>query len=219
MKTIIEKKFLKKENGSIAVFVLVALLFMSAFLIIAYAGNINKSKDVKEQFDIVSGIYSQGDGDQSAYTRAYTALRAKNKQTLKLSSENNGSNNKSLELKKTYAGNLINYKIYGSEAGVGEEVKDTSDPNNGKYKISITVTNESQTQTHTADIFIDEQLKYTDGTADYIDFSNQEIVKGNGTKQKVTLPEIPIFEDYTKIEILTSITPSKIEVEYTGYTL
>ena len=79
MKTIIEKNFLKKENGSIAVFVLVALLFMSAFLIIAYAGNINKSKDVKEQFDIVSGIYSQGDGDAYAYTRAYTNLRNKNK--------------------------------------------------------------------------------------------------------------------------------------------
>ncbi len=214
MKTIIEKNFLKKENGSIAVFVLVALLFMSAFLIIAYAGNINKSKDVKEQFDIVSGIYSQGDGDQSAYTRAYTNLRNKNKKTITTSS----TNNKSLVLEKAFAGKLSNYKIYGSEAGVGEKVDDTSDSNYGKYKISIKLT-DANNQTRTTDIFINEQLKYTNGIADYIDFSTQKLVKGDGTKIDVTLPEISIFEDYTKIEILTSITPSKIEVEYTGYTL
>ena len=52
---------MRKEKGSIAVFALVALLFMSAFLIILYAGNVNKSKIVKEQFNIISEIYSKTD--------------------------------------------------------------------------------------------------------------------------------------------------------------
>ena len=41
------RKEKKKEKGSIAIFVLVALLFMSAFLIILYGSNVNKSKIVK----------------------------------------------------------------------------------------------------------------------------------------------------------------------------
>lgn len=48
---------MKKEKGSIAIFVLVALLFMVGFLILTFAGNINKSKTVKEQVDIINNIY------------------------------------------------------------------------------------------------------------------------------------------------------------------
>ena len=47
---------LKNEKGSITIFVLVGLLFMSAFLIILYASNVNKSKIVDEQFDIINKI-------------------------------------------------------------------------------------------------------------------------------------------------------------------
>lgn len=52
-----EKFNLNNEKGSITVFVLVALLFMSAFLIISYASNANKSKIVKEQLEIIESIY------------------------------------------------------------------------------------------------------------------------------------------------------------------
>ena len=37
--------------------------------------------------------------------------------------------------------------------------------------------------------------------------------------EKIELPELSTYEDYTKIEVLTDIEPSKIEVEYQGYTL
>lgn len=52
---------MKKDKGSIAIFVLVALLFMSGFLLILYASNANKSKTVKEQFDIIKQIYTCSD--------------------------------------------------------------------------------------------------------------------------------------------------------------
>lgn len=48
---------LKNEKGSITVFVLIALLFMSAFLIISYTSNVNKSKVVREQLEIIESIY------------------------------------------------------------------------------------------------------------------------------------------------------------------
>ena len=37
--------------------------------------------------------------------------------------------------------------------------------------------------------------------------------------ETIDLPELQTYEDYTKIEILTEVAPSKIEVEYQGYTL
>lgn len=54
---------IKKEKGSIAVFVLVSLLFMVGFLILAFAGNMNKTKVIQEQVGIVNDVYqysSQG---------------------------------------------------------------------------------------------------------------------------------------------------------------
>ena len=100
----------KGKNGAIAIFVLVGLLFMTSFLIISYGYNVNKSKVAKEQFNIISDIYSHKDGDANAYERAYTALRKQNKQTLTASAEDTST----LELEKTYAENLVNYKIYGN---------------------------------------------------------------------------------------------------------
>ena len=47
----------KKEKGSITIFVLITLLFMSAFLIVSYASNMNKSKIAKEQLEIIESIY------------------------------------------------------------------------------------------------------------------------------------------------------------------
>lgn len=99
----------KGKDGAIAIFVLVGLLFMTSFLIISYGYNVNKSKIAKEQHNIISDIYSYKDGDANAYERAYTALRKQNKQTLTASAEDTST----LELEKTYAENLVNYRIYG----------------------------------------------------------------------------------------------------------
>lgn len=104
---------IKKDKGAISIFVLVGLLFMTAFLIILYGYNINKSKIVDEQFEIISGIYSQKNSDEVSYTDIYTDLRNKNKQILTASSENT-EDTANLELTKTFEGNLSNYRIYGN---------------------------------------------------------------------------------------------------------
>ena len=106
--------------------------------------------------------------------------------------------------------------VVGAEAeideGMGDLVSDTSDPNYDKYKISIKINNE-QGESVKNDIIMNEPLY--DG--EYIDYKSQKIFRNNGTQESISLPEISIYEDYTKIEVLTEITPSKIEVEYTGY--
>lgn len=242
---------LKSNKGSIAIFVLVGLLFMSAFLIIMYAANVNKSKTIQEQFNIISGIYSKGNDEESytdAYTDAYTALRKKNRQTMTAYSENSAT----LELTKTFNENMSNYRIYGNSVqngtpspdspveiqSVGDLITDTTNSNYGKYKIPIKLTNENE-ESEITNIYLDESLRKIGDSADYIDFKNQKIIRnvevldGTGTltieqslnalatpiEETIKLPELQTFEDYTKIEVLTEVTPSKIEVEYMGYTL
>lgn len=109
----------KSKKGSITIFVLVGLLFMSAFLVVSYASNVNKSKISKEQYNIISDIYSHKDGDENAYTRAYTALRKKNVQTFSFENAEDTDktvfeNANTVELTKTFDGNLSNYRIYGN---------------------------------------------------------------------------------------------------------
>ena len=106
---------IRDNKGSITIFVLVGLLFMSAFLLISYGYNVNKSKVAKEQFEIISKIYSPNKSEEESYTDAYTDLRKKNKKTLKSSSENNNV----LELTKTFEENISDYKIYGNSVQNG----------------------------------------------------------------------------------------------------
>ena len=115
----------KNEKGSILIFVLVGLLFMTAFLIISYASNANKSKIIKEQVNIISEIYSYKDGDNNSYDRAYTALREKNKQIMYASSEGT-ENTQIIELTKTFEEDIKNYKIYGNS--VQEETPSEESP-------------------------------------------------------------------------------------------
>lgn len=59
---------IKKEKGAIAIFVLVTLLFMVGFLIINFASNVNKSKTVDQQKEIINSIYSkQGEDINDEY--------------------------------------------------------------------------------------------------------------------------------------------------------
>lgn len=114
------KRKIKKEKGAIAIFVLIALLFMSAFLILSYGNNLNKEKTVKEQFSILEDIYSFSGGETGAYEKAYTDLREKNKQTLTASVENASS----LEVTKAYADKLGNFRIYGNSIQNGTPTPD-----------------------------------------------------------------------------------------------
>ena len=95
--------------------------------------------------------------------------------------------------------------------GVGNLISDNNDE---KYKISIELTTENG-ESETIEIYLDNSLKI----GDYIDFKTKTVVRADGTIENVDLPELLTYEDYTKIEVLTEIKPSKIEVEYTGYTL
>ena len=111
---------MKKENGSIAVFTLVALLFMAAFLIISYANIVNNSKSLKEQFSIIKGIYYKSN-DNSSYTDVYTDLRRKNRQNLTAYVENSNA----LKIEKTFESKLVNYKIYGNSVQNGTPTPDS----------------------------------------------------------------------------------------------
>lgn len=203
------------EKGSIAIFVLVALLFMSAFLLVSYANNVNKSKVAKEQFNMISNIYSYNDSDGDAYNRVYTALRKEKKQILTSSVEELSL----IELEKTYEEKLDNYKIYGNTTSVGTLVTSTADSNYGKYQIQVKVSS-NDNRNKIVNIYIDEPLKKLGELVDYIDYKNQKIVRQVDSQEEETinLPEISAYEDYTKIEILTEVVPSKIELNYVGYT-
>ena len=185
----------RDKKGSITIFVLVGLLFMTGFLIISFGSNVNKSKIAKEQFNIMSSIYSHNDGDANAYNRAYTALRKNKAQILTSSIENSAT----LELTKTFEGELTNYKIYGSMG----------------TQIIMKVTNEDDSTNQQYTINLSSSLQETE----YIDYKAQSVLYEDGTiKESVSLPSISIYEDYTKIQVTSGGTPSKIEVEYEGYT-
>jgi len=192
------KKFLsiKNEKGSVTIFVLVGLLFMASFLILSYGSNINKSKIAKEQFNIISDIYSYKDGDAYAYNRAYTDLRKNNIQTLTASVTRNST----LQLTRTFERDLVNYQIYGSMG----------------TQITIKVINENNKENKEYKINLSSALQ----TNEYIDYKTQSVLYADGTlKESVSLPNISVYEDYAKIQVTSGGTPSKIVVEYIGYTL
>lgn len=211
----------KNENGSITMFVLVGLLFMTSFLLISLGSNINKSKIAKEQFNIMSGIYSHGDGDENAYNRAYTALRKENKRILTTAVENSST----IELTKTFAQELYNIRIYGNTNKVGDLVTSTSDTNYGKYKIQIKATDENATTQNIISIYITAQLEKTDSYVDYIDFEEKKVIREETTGETSTIEELSVidsinmYEDYTKIEVVTNTIPSQLQVSYYGYTI
>lgn len=100
----------RSKRGSVTIFVLVGLLFMSSFLIISFGNNINKSKMSKEQFEVLNGIYTQGDDFKEAYHKVYTIFRRKNAQILSESSEDSSA----IKLTKTFEDKIKDYKIYGN---------------------------------------------------------------------------------------------------------
>ena len=212
---------IRDKKGSITIFVLVGLLFMTGFLLISFGSNVNKSKIAKEQFNIIGSIYSHNDGDANAYNRAYTALRKNNAQTLTASVENAST----IELTKTFVSQMANIKIYGNTDCVGNLINDTANSNYGKYQVQIKISNEDGSVEETKNIYMTSQLEKTDTYIDYINYNNKNVVRlqiedeTESIIETLSLEEnINIYEDYTKIEILTEVVPSRMEVEYEGYT-
>jgi len=224
---------LRDNKGSVTVFVLVGLTFMSSFLLISYANNVNKSKIAKEQYSMIGNTYSYYDGNANAYNRAYDALRLKNRTTDVEYKENKTvidkiKNNDSkdiskndmyitFELKNTFAEKLINYKIYGT-------VPDQRDSNDKLYKIYIKLKNDSKENEYC--IKFTEPLRTVGDVADYIDYANQRIVRkvrinyNTGAFEEmeekyepINLPDIALYEDYTEI----SVQGAKVELEYACY--
>ena len=218
---------IKKENGSSAIFVLIGMLFMTAFLIITYGSLSNKSKIMAEQYNIVNKIYSKGgSSDEESYEAAYTALRGKNKQTitLELNAEENDDTDE-IVLNKVYAGKIKNYKIYGIGSANENAVGDF-DAISNKYKINIRVwkkeDDEDRTQFNTEDYYTDYEIIIDTPLLEdeYIDYSTKTVTRADNTTESIQdMPEIPTYEDYTKIEILTTNAPAKVEIKYTGYTI
>ena len=56
---------LKSQKGSITIFVLIALLFYTAFLLLMYAANTNKFKTISEKSEILKGIYEKNTSEES----------------------------------------------------------------------------------------------------------------------------------------------------------
>ena len=218
------------EKGSITIFVLVGLLFMTAFLIIAYGANVNNSKIVKEQFNIISDIYMPNDNIVESYTEAYTDLRAKKKQILTKTVENN----QQMEIEKCYAADIDNYRLYGTEIGLGKEIIDSNDENVGKFKITIRIrdikdediTDETTIyQEQKYNIYLDEPLARTH----FIDYKTGKIYDVDTQEEVGTvmnMPKLTTYEDYTNIRIYedeneeldSQPIPSKIIIDYVGYT-
>lgn len=208
---------IKDKRGSITIFVLFGLLFMSAYLMISYANNLNKSKFAKEQFSFINSIYSHGDGIANSYTRFITSIRKKNKDILTASVEGK----EELQLKRTYKGTLSNYRIYGNTAGVGKH--DTTGINGNNYKFQVIVSNGDE-QSETVDIWLPRPLKKDGTKVDYIDYKEGVAVYVVGVEEEERIYKgfnpIPTYEDITNIQIRSNNNPpSKIEVEYTGYTI
>lgn len=221
---------LKNEKGSITIFVLVGLIFMTGFLIISYGRTINNSKIVKEQFNIISGIYMPNNNIEESYTEVYTDLRKKNIKNFSFEEEADADktifeNTNTVELKRTFQGKISNYRIYGAFGGVGNKIIDEINQDSSKYVIPIRITDinteniENNNEIYQEDnyeiILIGEPLN----EGEYIDYSLKQIIRYDGTIEDINLPELSIFEDYTRIEILTENIPEKITVNYKGYTL
>ena len=60
----------KSQRGSISIFVLIALLFYMAFLLLLYANNLNKVQTISEKVEILKNIYRQNyDNVDEVYNR------------------------------------------------------------------------------------------------------------------------------------------------------
>lgn len=111
---------------------------------------------------------------------------------------------------------------------VGDLVTDESDENYRKYKIPVKVND------NVTNIYLNEPLRKIGDYLDYIDFKNQKVVRNvdvvddtgtltieesyqglaTPTEETIELPTIPTNEGTKIIEVDTTISPSRIDIEY-----
>ena len=81
---------LKLQKGSVTIFVLIALLFYTSFLLLLYAANTNKLVSIKEKSDILKGIYEKNT-DNNSINELYIKNTISNSQDVKKSTNKNDS--------------------------------------------------------------------------------------------------------------------------------
>lgn len=147
----------KKEKGSIAIFVLLGLLFMGSFLLISYTTILNKSKTVQGQFNTISSIYQYSDEGLDSI------LNSKHDDTQ--DTESPGSNS---TLKVFYIGTAINSEYYGYKVA-GYDVKATIDENTNSGVWRLFYQDQNYTYLITDDLI--GNYKPSEYYSDYVDGS------------------------------------------------
>lgn len=89
--------------------------------------------------------------------------------------------------------------------GVGDIVEDSDNPNFCKYRIPITVGE------NTVGIYLDEPL-IKGRASDYIDFATQKRYNSDGTEEAITLPAISFESGSNELSVGTAIQPSKVVI-------
>ena len=98
----------------------------------------------------------------------------------------------------------------GNDVGsVGDLITDETDANNGKYKIEIKVTNKSG-ETYSKYIYLNKPLL----SGEYIDYATKKVVRNDNTTEDIELPEITIYNEYTKIEVITKTKTPELKITY-----
>ena len=170
---------LKSQKGSITIFVLIALLFYSAFLILMYAASTNKLVAIKEKSDILKGIYEKNTGDE-AIDEIYKKKEAEEwKQTYQRVEYIKSTGTQYIDT-KFYAQKTVNHKyvinfrldqiLDHSQTVIGHDLNDLRVESNGylmgnesyqyiglaRHTVSIEfVSNDSAGSTHTMTIIMD----------------------------------------------------------------
>lgn len=118
---------------------------------------------------------------------------------------------------KAKAGALKNYRIYGNTAG-GEAVGDleATGEHAGEYKVPVTVTN--GTDTETTNIYIPEQIKIEANKADVIDYKTQTLQKRKVIYGWHVDPSISdSFNAVTYLEDAVGLTPASMGADTFSY--
>ena len=136
---------IRDNKGSITVFVLVALLFMTGFLIISFGNNVNKSKSAKEQLEIINSIYEMKVLDAN---EVYNKNKAIPVITIKKSVITNGVMGILIEANDIIekAEYKIDDKVFNSQKEFYQYVNNNVKDNTEK-KLTIIITNDAENTT------------------------------------------------------------------------
>ena len=130
----------KSEKGSIALFVFIALIFYTGFLLLMYSSNLNKMQTISERTDFIRSVYEKDiDNIDEVYNRKF----AKTDKILTATVENKYK----IEIRNANKEERCNYRIWGNSIpdttnpievkSVGDKIN-LLDINNPKYTANST---------------------------------------------------------------------------------